>query len=208
MVGRSWRKYLPGPALWPMWSRPRKCRIMVFQSSRCSSSGRCLVTLLSTSVKSWRPTSALIYPPYPSGLTETKKLVVPSARENMLGNSFSQVSSPYMISLPSCFALICASQVSCCARLDVVSDSAKFKMTSRKDGIEPVVMAFTRGIVMVGDVAWAVYGIAAPRSIRLPDRVSKCSGDWTGLIFRPLGKAETGLRGIDEVAAYFSIFRT
>lgn len=49
----------------------------------------------------------------------------------------------------------------------MVSDSAKFNMTSRKDGIEPVVIAFTRGIVIVGDVAWAVKGIAAPLEIKL-----------------------------------------
>lgn len=51
--------------------------------------------------------------------------------------------------------------------MEVVSDSAKFRITSRKEGIEPVVMAFTRGIVMVGDVAWAVKGIAVPSRMRL-----------------------------------------
>lgn len=49
----------------------------------------------------------------------------------------------------------------------MVSDSAKFRMTSRKEGIEPVVIALTRGIVIVGDVAWAVNGIAAPLEIKL-----------------------------------------
>jgi hypothetical protein len=53
------------------------------------------------------------------------------------------------------------------ARDDVVSDSAKFRITSRKDGIDPVVMALILGIVMVGDVAWAVKGIAAPLEMRL-----------------------------------------
>ena len=48
-----------------------------------------------------------------------------------------------------------------------MSDSAKLRMTSRKDGIDPVVMAFTRGIVIVGDVAWAVNGMAAPDRIKL-----------------------------------------
>ena len=90
-------------------------------------------------------------------LTETKKLVVPSARSKKSGNSFNQVSSPYMTSLPfplsNCFALICASHVSCVARVEVVSDSAKFKMTSKKEGMEPVVIALTRGMVMVGEVA-------------------------------------------------------
>ena len=49
----------------------------------------------------------------------------------------------------------------------MVSDSAKFSMTSRKEGIDPVVMALIRGIVIVGDVAWAVKGMAAPDRIRL-----------------------------------------
>lgn len=53
------------------------------------------------------------------------------------------------------------------ARLEVVSDSAKLRMTSRKEGMDPVVIALTRGIVMVGEVAWAVKGIAAPERIRL-----------------------------------------
>ena len=33
-------------------------------------------------------------------LTETKKLEVPSARKNVLGNSLSHVSSPYITNLP------------------------------------------------------------------------------------------------------------
>jgi hypothetical protein len=45
-------------------------------------------------------------------------------------------------------------------------------MTSRNDGIEPVVMAFSRGIVTVGDVAWAVKGMAAPSRIKLERTVS------------------------------------
>ena len=53
--------------------------------------------------------------------------------------------------------------------MDVVSDSAKFRITSRKEGIEPVVMAFTRGMVIVGDVACAVNGSASPDRIRLHD---------------------------------------
>jgi hypothetical protein len=51
--------------------------------------------------------------------------------------------------------------------VDVVSDSAKLRITSRKEGIDPVVMALILGIVIVGDVAWAVKGIAAPVEIRL-----------------------------------------
>jgi hypothetical protein len=99
-------------------------------------------------------------------LTATKKLDVPSTRSNVFGNSLSQVSSPYMTIFPS-FCRICASHVSCVARVDEVSDSAKFKITSKKDGIEPVVIALIRGIVMVGDVACAVKGIAAPLDMRL-----------------------------------------
>lgn len=45
-------------------------------------------------------------------LTETKKLEVPSAREKTSGNSFNQVSSPYMTNFPPCFAFSCASQLS------------------------------------------------------------------------------------------------
>lgn len=90
-------------------------------------------------------------------LTETKKLVVPSARSKKSGKSFNHVSSPYMtslpLSLPKSLALICASHVSCVPSVEVVSDSAKFKITSTKEGMEPVVMALTRGMVMVGEVA-------------------------------------------------------
>ena len=48
-----------------------------------------------------------------------------------------------------------------------MSDSAKLRITSRKEGMEPVVIALTRGIVIVGDVAWAVNGMAAPDEMRL-----------------------------------------
>jgi hypothetical protein len=100
-------------------------------------------------------------------LTETKKLDVPSALRKVSGNSLSQVSSPYMTNFPSFLFFIWASHVSWFVREEVVSDSAKLRITSRKEGIEPVVIAFTRGIVMVGDVAWAVNGRAAPDCIRL-----------------------------------------
>lgn len=58
-----------------------------------------------------------------------------------------------MIIFPESFAFNCASHVSCVAKLEEVSDSAKFNITSRKDGMEPVVMAFILGMVIVGDVA-------------------------------------------------------
>ena len=48
-----------------------------------------------------------------------------------------------------------------------MSDSAKFRITSRKEGIDPVVIALTLGMVMVGEVAWAVKGTAAPDLMRL-----------------------------------------
>lgn len=38
--------------------------------------------------------------------------------------------------------------------------------------MDPVVIAFIRGIVMVGEVAWAVKGIAAPDLIKLQDRIN------------------------------------
>ena len=72
-----------------------------------------------------------------------------------------------MTKLPSGFVLNWESQVSWVANVEVVSDSAKLRMTSRNDGIEPVVMALMRGIVMVGEVACAVNGTAAPDLIRL-----------------------------------------
>lgn len=99
-------------------------------------------------------------------LTETKKLVVPSDRSNIPGNSLSHVSSPYITSR-SPRALSCASQVSWYARVDVVSDSAMFRITSRNEGTDPVVIAFSRGIVTVGEPAWAVKGSTAPARIRL-----------------------------------------
>ena len=48
-----------------------------------------------------------------------------------------------------------------------MSDSAKLRITSKNEGIDPVVSAFTRGIVIVGDVACPVNGIASPERIRL-----------------------------------------
>lgn len=139
----------------------------MFQSSLLSSSGTCRVTLLSTSVKSyWRQP---LFPPSAKAirLTETKKLVVPSARSNVPGNSFSHVSSPYMASFPVPLAFICASHVSWDARLELSSPSSRLSTTSRKDGIEPVVIALRRGIVTVGEVACAVKGRAAPSRISL-----------------------------------------
>ncbi len=99
--------------------------------------------------------------------TETKKLVVPSARSKTWGNSFNQVSSPYMTIFPVPFAFICASHVSCVVKVEEVSDSAKLRMASRNDGVEPVVMALILGMVMVGELAWAVKGKAVPSLIRL-----------------------------------------
>ena len=72
-----------------------------------------------------------------------------------------------MTNFPDFFAFICASHVSCVASVEEVSDSAKFRIKSRKEGVEPVVMALILGIVMVGAVAWAVKGMAEPLEIRL-----------------------------------------
>lgn len=137
------------------------------------------------------------------GLTETKKLDVPSALSKKFGKSFNQVSSPYMTSLPVSFAFICASQVSCVASVEVVSDSAKFKITSRNEGIEPVVIALILGIVIVGEVACAVKGRAAPFEMRL--RVicqSKLYSCRRGCI--PLREAKTRRFAIDEITASIS----
>jgi hypothetical protein len=100
-------------------------------------------------------------------LTETKKLVVPSARSKVPGNSFNQVSSPYITSFPVPLAFICASHVSCDAKLELSSPSSRLSTTSRKEGIEPVVIALSRGIVTVGEVACAVKGRAAPSRMSL-----------------------------------------
>ena len=53
-----------------------------------------------------------------------------------------------------------------------MSDSAKLRITSRNEGIDPVVIAFTRGIVTVGEVACAVNGIPAPDRMRLKRDIS------------------------------------
>lgn len=77
------------------------------------------------------------------------------------------MSSPYITIFPVPFAFIWASHVSCVASVDVVSDSAKFRMTSRNDGMDPVVMALILGMVIVGDAACAVKGMAEPSEINL-----------------------------------------
>ena len=99
--------------------------------------------------------------------TETKKLEVPSARSKVSGKSFSHVSSPYNTNFPVFLAFIWASQESCADNWELVSASSRFRMTSRKEGMDPVVMAFSRGIVTVGEVAWAVKGMATPSLIKL-----------------------------------------
>lgn len=101
------------------------------------------------------------------GPTETKKLEVPSARSNVSGKSLSHVSSPNIANIPVFFAFIWASQVSCVASVEVVSDSAKLNIISRNEGTDPVVIALTLGIVMVGAVAWAVKGKPAPSTMSL-----------------------------------------
>lgn len=93
----------------------------------------------------------------------------------------SQVSSPYMTIFPACFAFICASHVSCVASVELVSDSAKFRITSRKDGIDPVVIALILGMVIVGEVAWAVKGMAAPDEIKLHAYISCVEYNHAGL---------------------------
>jgi hypothetical protein len=95
----------------------------------------------------------MIFTSQRNALTATKKLEVPSALSKKSGKSLSQVSSPYMTILPFPFAFSCANQVSCVTSVELVSDSAKLSMTSRNDGVEPVVIALILGMVIVGDVA-------------------------------------------------------
>ena len=59
--------------------------------------------------------------------------------------------------------------------VEEVSDSAKLRITSKKDGTEPVVMALIRGMVIVGDAACAVNGIAEPSLIKLQVKLAHCS---------------------------------
>jgi hypothetical protein len=54
------------------------------------------------------------------------------------------------------------------------------RTTSENDGTDPEVIAFTRGIVTVGELACAVKGIAAPLRIKLQRSV----------YFGPQGKTE------------------
>ena len=54
-------------------------------------------------------------------------------------------------------------------------------MTSRKEGMDPVVIALTLGIVMVGGVAWAVKGMAAPDLMRLK-KLNKRLETWRNML--------------------------
>lgn len=78
-----------------------------------------------------------------------------------------------MSSLPDCFNFIWASHVSWAAKVDDVSDSSRFRITSRNDGMDPVVMALMRGMVTVGDLAKAVKGKALPFRIKLAMQASE-----------------------------------
>lgn len=85
----------------------------------------------------------------------------------------------------------------------MVSDSAKLRITSRNEGTEPVVIAFTRGIVMVGDVAWAVKGMAAPDLIRLEHSINS----WRDMVrgnALPLSELEARVVGIYKIAGIVS----
>jgi len=64
--------------------------------------------------------------------------------------------------------------VSCVAKEDEVSLSAKLRIRSTKEGTDPVVKPLTRGIVTVGGAACAVYGIALPSRMRLLMDQSPC----------------------------------
>ena len=68
------------------------------------------------------------------------------------------------------------------ARVDVVSDSAMLRITSRNDGTDPVVMALSRGIVTVGALACAVNGSAAPARIKLLNRLGVIYNGWVVIL--------------------------
>ena len=101
------------------------------------------------------------------------------------------------------FSFICASQVSCDASDEVVSDSAKLRIISRNDGIDPVVIALILGMVIVGEVAWAVKGIAAPSEIKLRIISFNYMPAWRKRL--PLSEAKTRLIRIDKITALVSI---
>lgn len=73
--------------------------------------------------------------------------------------------------------------------------------------MDPVVIAFIRGMVMVGEVAWAVKGTAAPDLIRLPHKISSQPKHCKGSAVLPLGKCEAGVMRIDKVAVIDSVVR-
>ena len=58
--------------------------------------------------------------------------------------------------------------------MEEVSDSAKFRIKSKNEGVEPVVIALILGIVMVGDVACAVKGKAEPLAMSLERNQLDC----------------------------------
>ena len=70
--------------------------------------------------------------------------------------------------------------------------------------MDPVVIALTRGMVIVGDVAWAVKGIAAPERIRLA-YVDQLSTSLQRRVDLPLCKIEARITGIDKVTVNVSI---
>ena len=71
------------------------------------------------------------------------------------------------------------------------------RITSKKEGTEPVVMAFILGIVIVGGLALAVNGKALPDRIRLTSIKIELRSMNLGL---PLYKAHSGLGRVDEIA--------
>ena len=85
------------------------------------------------------------------------------------------------------------------ARVELVSDSAKLRTTSRKLGTDPVVIALTLGMVMVGGLAWPVNGNAAPDLIKLQQNVNALIHQ-SGCREVPLGEAEIRIQTVHKVA--------
>lgn len=71
--------------------------------------------------------------------------------------------------------------------------------------MEPVVIALTLGMVMVGGVAWAVKGMAAPDLMRLAKEISFRVHRMQHIGSSRLSKFEARLGGVDEVTMRFSV---
>ena len=84
-----------------------------------------------------------------------------------------------------------------------MSDSAKFRITSRKEGTDPVVMALIFGMVIVGGLALAVNGNASPDRIKLFSQI-QARRQLLGPVDVPLKELKARVSRVNEVARTFS----